>query len=67
MGLCEQLSLDDACPLGEAEKLHLPARDLMVRALLNHEPASRNGLADEFAWRFIGKHNSTLSLCWGFR
>src|SRR5207247_4281597 len=48
VSLREQFGLHHARPVGEGEKLHRLARDLMMRALLDDEPAGGDGLADKF-------------------
>jgi len=49
VGLREQFRFHDAGLVGEGEKFHRLAGDLVMRALFDHQPAGRDGFAEVFA------------------
>ena len=49
IGLCEQLGFHNARPVGERQKFHRLAGNLVVRALLHNQATRRDGFPDELA------------------
>jgi len=49
VGLSKQFGFNDAGPIGQTEEFHRLAGNLVMGALLDNQPASRDRLPDKFA------------------